>query len=89
VTFARDAPNHQHTHPHETRPCQADKVDKTPYLGISGKEDILIKNKERLDSANVPVCIFDGEVLVFKSFKDRVLDDLVIAMILSLAFESA
>src|ERR1035437_3600742 len=88
VTFTRGAPHHEQAHPHKARPCPTDKFDETLYLGIGGNEEILIENKERLDSANVAVCILDGEISVFKSLQDRILDDLVIAMILSLAFES-
>jgi hypothetical protein len=87
VTFARGASHHERAHPHEARPDLADTIDQTSYLGTGADKEILIKDKERLDGANAPICILDDELPVIKSLQDRIFDNLVVAMILSLALK--
>jgi hypothetical protein len=47
----------------------------------------LVQDEERLDSANAPICILNDEIPVIKSLLDRIFDDLVVAMILSLTLK--
>jgi hypothetical protein len=47
----------------------------------------LVQDEERLDSANASICILNDEIPVIKSLLDRIFDDLVVAMILSLTLK--
>jgi hypothetical protein len=47
----------------------------------------LVQYEERLDSANAPICILNDEIPENKSLLDRIFDDLVVAMILSLTLK--
>jgi hypothetical protein len=88
VAFACRAPDHEHAQPHETWPYSANKFDQfTDFCDCSDKE-ILIENKKWLHRANLSTRVFDCKIAVIESLKDRILNDFVIAMVLSLACES-
>jgi hypothetical protein len=57
------------------------------YPGTGADKEILVQDEERLDSANAPICILNDEIPVIKSLLDRIFDDLVVAMILSLTLK--
>jgi hypothetical protein len=87
VTFAGGAPHHECAHPHESRPYPTDTINQSPYFGTGANKEILVKNKKRLDGANAPICILDNEIPIIKSLQDRIFDNLVVAMVLSLIFK--
>src|SRR5262249_54054481 len=89
VGFARDASNHHGLHEHESRPSAPDRISQTSEIGMNSREDILVKNEERLDRLNLALMVPDGEIPVIEFRVDGVLDNFVIATILVLRGERA
>jgi hypothetical protein len=57
-------------------------------LRADADKQILIKNEERLDGANISIRVLDDKIPVIKSLQNRIFDDLIVAMILSVTLES-
>ena len=56
---------------------------------MNAGEKILFEDKERLNRLDLAITVLDGKILVVKALQDRIFDELIEAMILALADESA
>jgi hypothetical protein len=89
VAFAHGTSDHQSPHLQETRPHAANRLNNCPCREIGTGEEILIDYEERLNSLNVAIPVPDSKVSVVEALSDCVFDQLIEAMVLALAGESA
>jgi hypothetical protein len=81
LRFAGDASDHQGLHEQEAGPSTSDDVDQMPKIWTDASQNILIEDEKRLDSSNFPLSVLQHKIQIFEFGMDRVVDQIVIAVI--------
>src|SRR5262249_29897572 len=84
VPFAGRTTDHQRPHAHEARPQSADELSKHPDTGTGTLKKILVEQETGLDRSHRSAGVLDDKVAIVEALLDRVLDDLVVAMVFAL-----
>src|SRR5262245_45082887 len=84
MPFARHATDHQRPHAHEARPQSAEKLSKHPDTGTGTLKKILVEKEAGLDRSHRSAVVLDDKVTIVEALLDRVLDDLIVAMVFAL-----
>ena len=59
-----------------------------PKIWTDASQNVLIEDEKRLDSSNFPLSVLQHKIQIFEFGMDRVVDQIVIAVIFVLRFES-
>src|SRR5690348_6085500 len=89
MSLAGGAPDHQGSHHQAARPRASDGFDQPRYLRAYADREILIENEKRLNRTNLTVRVPNREIPIVEALPERILDELVISMILTLTDKSA
>src|SRR5713226_8342636 len=87
MPFARRATYHQRSHAHEARPQTPDEFSKHPYSGAGTLKNILVENETWLDCSHSSTAVLNDKIAIIEALLDRVLDDLVVAMVFALTLK--
>ena len=81
MPFASGTPYHQGPHFQESRPKAAKSGNHFHDPRVRARKQVLIVDKERLDSGDFACVVLQRKITVVEPLIDRILDDLVLAAI--------
>jgi hypothetical protein len=89
ASFTQSTSDHQGSHRQELRPHAPCRLENRPKSGIDADKKILVENEERLNRLDLAIPVLDNKIPVVESLSDRVLYQLIEAVVFALAGEGA
>ena len=84
VCLTCNASNHHGPHKQKSRPLPPDEIEKMADVGARSGQDVLVQNKEWLDSLNLSLRIPQGEIQISEFRVQGIGHYFVVAMIFML-----
>jgi hypothetical protein len=89
VALTGNAPHHQRSCAHEARPQSPNSLAEASNCLSRALEKILVKDEAGLYGSDGSIATPNEEITVIEALSDRILNDLVVAMIFALMKEGA